>query len=236
MVVVSCISCQTTKIKNRTYKLSSADVELGNIGQSKSTFNLQNDFETRTIAKLENKIRVAIEILPFTRKLNKIYKGKAKFNQNQSKLTYIDSLPTKPELVIIHLLDVTGFLNELNADYNKEVVTFLKDTKNTEIVSNIAVVLSNEIIVKIRQADTYYLINNQDRKYVIALYKQGKKIETIDVDAEAVLGYRLSAFCWSVTERGNWYIADMVEAKNRCMGNTKSKIHEKEKMKNLYKM
>jgi hypothetical protein len=103
---------------------------------------LQNDFDARTVPKLENKIRVSVEPIPFNKRQNKIYTTKAKFNQNQSKVTYIDSLPSKPELVKIQFLDVTGFVKELNADYNADVFKLLNDTQNLEIISSIALYLS----------------------------------------------------------------------------------------------
>jgi hypothetical protein len=235
-LIVAITSCQTVKIKNNTYNVSTVNVELGSIGQSKSTIKFQNDFEFKTIAKLENKIRLSIEVIPFTKKLNKVYQQKAKFNQAQSELTYVDSLPIKPELVVIRFLDIAGFIGALNADYNKEAFKLIRDTKNTKIVSSIAITMTKEDIAKIRQADAYYLTNNQDKKYSILLFKQGKKTETLDLYSGTVLSYRVSKFCWAPNERGNWYIADMAEGSSSCKGNTKSNIQEKEKIKNLYKM
>lgn len=229
-------ACQSTLIKNDRYKISPTTTELGSIGQSKSVLNLQNDFDARTLPKLENKIRVSVEPIPFNKRLNKIYTTKAKFNQNQSKVTYIDSLPSKPELVKIRLLDVTGFVKELNADYNADVFKLLNDTQNLKIISSVALYLSADEIAKIRLADTYYLTNYQDTKYALSLYKLGKKTETIDLNSGTVIGYRLSRFCWSAAERGKWYIADMTESRSRCKGNTESRISEKKKSKNLYRM
>jgi hypothetical protein len=229
-------ACQSTKIKKERYKVSPTTPELGSIGQSKSLFDLQNDFKVKTLPKLENNIRVAVELIPFNKRLNKIYVAKAKFNQNQSKVTYIDSLPSKPELVTIRLLDVTGFVKELNADYNNDVFRLLNDTQNSKVISSVAISLPTEDIAKIRRADSYYLTNSQDTKYILSLYKLGKKTETIDLNSGTVVSYRLSSFCWAATERGKWYIADMTEGTSRCKGNTESRINEKKKSKNLYRM
>lgn len=236
IILLTFSACQSTLIKNDRYKVSHSTTELGSIGQSKSLFNLQNDFDARTLPKLENKIRVEVELIPFNQKLNKIYITKAKFNQNQSKVIYIDSLPSKPELVTIRLLDVTGFVRELNGDYNNDVFRLLNDTQKSKIISSIAVSLPTEDIAKIRMADSYYLTNSQDSKYSLSLYKLGKKIETIDLNSGTVVAYRLSRFCWGVTERGKWYIADMTEGTSRCKGNTESRINEKKKSKSLYRM
>ncbi|MFV5703090.1 hypothetical protein ACM55F_14555 [Flavobacterium sp. XS2P12] len=229
-------ACQSTKIKNDRYRISPTTPELGSIGQSKSLFDLQNDFEVRTLPKLENNIRVAIEVIPFNKRLDHFYKVKEKFNQNQSKVTYIDSLPSKPELVTIRLLDVTGFIVELNADYNATVSRLLFDTQNSKIISSVAVRLTTEEITKIRQADTYYLTNSQEKKYILSLYKLGKKTEIVNIIPEAILAYRLSTFCWAVSQKGEWYIADMVDGNKSCKGNTKSRINKKKKTRNLFDM
>lgn len=236
LLLVVFSACQSTKIKDNRYKVSSAAPELGSIGQSKSLFDLQNNFEVRTLAKLENNIRVSIEVIPFNKRLNHFYKAKEEFNQNQSKVNYIDSLPTKPELVTIRLLDVAGFTNELNAAYNAPVFRLLFDTQDSEIVSSIAATLSPEEITKIRQSDTYYLNNFQDKKYVLSLYKLGKKTDVLDIKPENIVAYRLSTFCWALSERGQWHIADLIEGGNSCKGNTRSRIKEKKKSKSLFDM
>ena len=238
LLLVFLSACQTTKIKNNTYKVSETAPELGSIGQSKMGYKANNEFEVKTLPKLQNNIRVAIEIVPFNRKMYKIYSAKAKYNQDQLKVAYVDSLPKKPELATIKLLDVVQFVNELNADYNKDVYKFISNTQNSEVVTNLVFCFSPEEIHKIKQADAFYLTNYQDSKYAISLYKLGKKTDTLFLNSLNVVAYRLSTFCWGVTDRGQSYIADMIEGSNDCNGNTKSKIEDtkKSKSKSLFDM
>jgi len=236
LLLVVFAGCQSTKIKNECYKVAPSSPELGSIGQSKSLFNLKNEFEERTLTKLENKIRLAIEVVPFNKKLNKIYTAKAKFNQNQSKINYVDSLPTKPELVTIRLQDVTGIVEELNAPHNASVFRLLVDTQKYKMVSGIAVSLTETEIAKIREADTYYLTQSLANKYGIDLYKLGKRINTLVINSNSVLGYQSSSFCWGISEKGNWYIADIAERNTSCKGKTYSKIKKKKKAKKLFDM
>ncbi|WP_348800619.1 hypothetical protein, partial [Flavobacterium adhaerens] len=157
LVILS--ACQSTKIKNNAYKVSDTAPELGSIGQSKVGYKANNEFDVKTLPKLENSIRVAIEIVPFNRKMYKIYSAKAKYNQNQQEVAYVDSLPKKPELATIKLLDVVQFVNELNADYNKDVFQFITNSQASEVVTNLVYCFSPEEIDKIKQADTFYLTN-----------------------------------------------------------------------------
>ncbi|MBP1221750.1 hypothetical protein [Flavobacterium sp. 1355] len=238
LVVLSmliCIACHTTKIKNETYKIATTSPELGSIGQSNKINGIENNFSVKAFPKLENEIRVAIEVVPYNRQLNKIYASKAKYNQNQTKVAYIDSLPTKPELVTIKILDINGLVNELNTQYNFDIVRLLQNTKKSQIITSIAVSLSLDAISKIRQADAYYLTNSQNKKYLITLMKSGKKADTIDINPETIVGYQSGNFCWALTSKKQWYIADIVNDNTNCKGNTKS-IIPKEDSKSLFDM
>jgi hypothetical protein len=236
LILVVFSACQTTNIKNNSYKVSDTAPELGSIGQSKLGYKANNEFIVSTMPKLENNIRIAIEVVPFNRKLYKIYKAKAKYNQDQSNIAYIDSLPKKPELVTIKLLDVVKFVSELNADYNNDVFKFISDTQNSEVVTSLVFCFTVDDIAKIKQSDTFYLTNYQDSKYAISLYKLGKKTDTLFINSLNVVAYRVSTFCWGQTDRGQWYIADLVEGSKDCRGKTKNKISEKEKQKSLFDM
>ncbi|MEN2401781.1 hypothetical protein GKZ90_0018475 [Flavobacterium sp. MC2016-06] len=236
-VVLICVACQTTKIKNEKYKIATTSPELGSIGQSGIKNGVENNFAVRTLPKLENKIRVTIGVVPFNRQLNKLYASKAKYNQNHKKIAYIDSLPNKPELVTIKILDVNGFVNELNASYNLDVIKLIQNIKNPQVITSIAVSLSVDEITKIRQSDAYYLTNSQDKKYLLTTYKSGKKADVIDIDPETIVAYQSSKFCWAGTSKNHWYIADIVSDNASCTGNTKAKIPKEDKNnKSLFDM
>lgn len=235
LVVASFTACQTTKIKQRTYKVSNATTEIGSIGQSKSIY-VKNDFATHAFPVLDNKIRVDVAVLPFNKKLNKFYVQKEKYNQSQAKIQYTDSVETKPEMVTISVLDIAGYIAEINTEANKPIVTYLKDTKKAKIVTSIATTMSAENMAKIRQADTFYLLNNQDKKYTLVVYKSNKKVETIDLQSGVTIAYELSKCCWGVNKKGNWYLSDIIKECKSCKGNTQSKIDDEKATKNLYKM
>ncbi|SHM74406.1 hypothetical protein [Flavobacterium xanthum] len=227
-------ACQSTKIKNDYYKVAPSSPELGSIGDSKSILDLQNDFNTKTLAILEKNIRLSIEVLPFNNRLNALYNAKSKYNQNQPSINYIDSLPQKPELAVIRLLDVSGYVGELNSDYNALTLRLLQNNTKLKIITSIVSHLTDEEITKIKQADSYYLKNALDKKYTIQLYKSGKKTDLLAIDPTTTIAYRTSSFCWSTTDRGKWYIADLTEGNENCKGITKSKIKDKTRTKKLF--
>ncbi|WP_281228744.1 hypothetical protein [Flavobacterium aquiphilum] len=235
LLILVCVACQTTKIKNDSYRFSSSVIELGCIGSSMLS-NRENTFEAKGLPVLKNNVRVEIGVVPYNRKLNQIYKAKAKYNQKQTKVAFIDSLPIKPELVTIKILDIVGLVHEINSDYNSDILKLLTDTQDSKIISSLAVSLSTDEIDKIRQSDAFYLTNNQYQKYTIALYKEGKKSAIIDINPGTIVAYQVSSFCWTKTARGNWIVADIVNEKNKCSGITKHKMAEKENKKSLFDM
>ncbi len=229
------ISCQTISIKDKTYKVSNATTEIGSIGLSKSWY-IKNDFLTKIFPILNEKIRVDVTVIPFDKKSNNIFLKKSKFNQNQEKIKYIDSLEVKPEFVTIDILDISGYISQINSENNTEVIRYLKDVQKAKVITSIATKLSIENISKIKLADTYYLNNIQDKKYTLVLYKSNKKSETIDLQSGVVLGYQLSKCCWAISKKNKWYLSDIVRDCNSCKGSTQVKIKEKKNEKNLYKM
>jgi hypothetical protein len=229
-------ACQTINIKNKQYKISASSPDLGSIGEDKSSFSINNSFQIRTLPTLENNIRVAVEVIPFNKKIKKIYAAKRKYNQNLPKVVYVDSLKIKPEIVTINLLDITGFVKELNTDYNDHTTKMIEDVKKIKVITGITAHFSLEDISKIKLADAYYISNNQEKKYSLALYKQGKKTENIEINPNTILAYKEGLFCWSENNRNRWYIADIISNNSYCKGKTYSKIKEKKKEERLFKL
>lgn len=227
--------CQTAKIQKKEYKISDATIELGSIGWAKSLYNLDNDFSIHGFPVLENKVRIDVAVHPFDENMYKIYTQKSLGNQAAAKITYTDSLPVKPEYVTVNIMDMETFSSELNRLQNRDIFNYLKDTEKSVMVIGIATVLPVEDLAKIKLADAYYLINNQEKKYTIALFKSGKKTGTIDLPAGTELAYILGKFCWALNEKQHWYISDIVKDSQSCKGNTRSKVKAKQE-KNLFKM
>lgn len=231
-VVVVFAGCQTLIIKDNKFKIANETNEIGSIGSTDS--NLGKDvFSTYGIPKLSNKIRVEIDIINFNKLIYKSYLKQNPFKLTQTPITYIDSCSPKPEFISIKILDISGYIMELNADPNKGYIDYLKNTGHANIITGIAVVLTQENIEKIKSADTYYLVNNQSNKYMLALHKSNKLIENIDLQKSTSLGYRLGKPCWSSDDRKRWYISDIIYESKECGGATQSKITKKESHINL---
>ena len=235
LIIISIASCQTIKVKEQSYKTSNSKIELGALGEAKSIGYLKNSFAITAYPIIEEKIKLEVAIMPFTKNTNKIYQSKARFNQKQSAINYVDSLPIKPEMVSIKISDIASLVNDLNSSANTKELNFIKNNERTTLITSVLVVLNNTEIEKLSNADTYYLVQSDIAKHTIALYKQGKKIETIDLSIATIIGYTVGKFCWFENEKGKWQIGDIVQKGNSCKGNTYRKVKPK-KEKSLYKM
>lgn len=233
-IIIINTSCQTLSLKENTFIVSDSNVELGAMGKLKSSIGMKSNFSTYAYPKIEGKIKLELSIVPFTEKANKLYQAKAIYNQQQEKINYMDSLPVKPEMVSVKILDRAALVAELNTENNAKEFKYIQNNKATSIVTSILISLSNIEIARVRQADTYYLIQTDVAKYNIALYKLGKKVELLDISNSTVLGYNVGEFCWFENDRGKWQIGDIIE-KGSCQGNTHKNV-KRTKEKSLYNM
>lgn len=235
LIIISIFSCQSLKLKGNTFKITESKIELGALGESKSIVDFKNSFTIKAFPIIEEKLKLEVAIVPFNKKVNKIYQSKGKLNQKQSKINYVDSLLVKPEMVSIKISDIASLVDDLNSSNNTKQLNFIKNNERTTIVTSVLVVLNQTEIEKLRNADTYYLVQSDISKHTLAVYKQGKKIETIDLSPATIIGYTVGKFCWFENDRGKWQIGDIIEKGSSCKGNTFKKVKSK-KEKSLYKM
>jgi len=227
--------CQHVNIKNQEYKISHSTTEIGSIGFSESSYVINNNFHPHTLPLLENRIRLTAQLFNFDKSMYKVYKNKIKQSKPQFTITYVDSVETKPDYVTLNILDSGALLQEYNADFNKDIVNYIKNNNKAVAVTGVAIALPEGDIQKIRKSDALYLINKQKNKYTVALFKDGKKTDEMDLSSGVILAYTLSGFCWSLDEHNKWYIADIMNNSKSCKGNTFKNIKKKQEI-NLFKM
>lgn len=228
-------ACNTVKVKNDSYKVTNETVDFLAVGKSKKSYNQQNHFESFGFPKLEDKIKLYVEVLPYTKALNKIYVSKKEFNQNQLKSTYIDSVEVKPEVLLVSIADKAALVIAINNKDNSSLRDYIQTTEKASIVTYFVLNANKLTLDKIKQADSYYLVQTNDAKYEIALYINNKKTETLTISSEDVLAYQTNDFCWMENAKGKWIIGDLVDEGTSCNGKTYKKVQPK-KEKSLYRM
>jgi len=234
ILLLACLAgCKGIAIQGNRYKVPESAVELGSIGTAESRMVFNRYFETRAFPELEKGIRLHMELLPFDKKMYKVFSEKEGYAALS--IQYADSLKVKPQYVVFSLLDIAGYLQELNSPANRKLAEYLNQVKKGLTIGSVALALDPHQLDSLQKADSYYLVKVQSGKHHIALYENGKQTALLDPGTGVVLAYSLSSFCWATDDRGRWYVADLIPKGENCLGDTRN-YPEKKEEKNLFKM
>jgi hypothetical protein len=216
LIVLFCvfgfISCKSSK---NMKKFVTQDVEILALGKSKSDLNEKN-FETSSVGLIRNKIRVGVSKHSFTKSLFKNYTSQLLVVGMKKKIEYIDSISEKPTYYKVQLLDRVAFIDELNQEYNKSLLSYLKQTEGVYVISNISIVLSEKNIQLINVSDDFYLLTSTNKKAVIHAFKNDVEVGVLDMSLDFVLDYKLSKFCWGKGDSEKPEIFDVINEKEKC--------------------
>ena len=228
IIANSLYSCKVLNKKDNVYKTPYSTTEIGSIGLSKSTF-FKDEFITHSIPLLEEKIRVNVTFTSLKSKHFSLFGKKSKINQTTKTPSQdTDSIESNPQIVKISLLDISGFLKEIQSPYNENVLSYLENIEKAKLVSSILLYVSHEDLIKLKTADSFYLVNNQTSKYSLVLFKEGKKTDFVNLNPNKIIGYDLSTFCWAENKKGDWYLAEILDDSQSCKGKTYNKVKKKD--------
>ncbi|WP_117885590.1 hypothetical protein [Aureibaculum luteum] len=226
-------SCKTIQVNQQSQKTTKTVVELGVIGKVNYKFKTDR-LETTALPVYNQKIRVATNNVVFNTTTFKTY-TKASNQQNQKiNITYIDSAENKPSYVNLQFLDKVQLINELNAEYNDGISTYLQNAKNNIIITGISTYFNSEDLENLSQADEVYLINNKPKKYNLELIKNGRTIANIDMANGVSFTYTTASFCWK-KEYGKISIVNITGANEGCGKDTYKNVSRLNKKVNLFK-
>ena len=224
-------SCNALPIPS-VQKDASTSIELGAIGIMSSGL-VQNRFQINAIPTLEQKIRVK-SISKYFDKTTISY-----YNKNQpdttKTLTYIDSLKIQSKYLQLEIIDKVTLLEELNAQPNKKVVDYLKTTENILFISSVSIKFPEMLQNSIQNAEEVFLVNSDNKKYVLGLFNKDKCSETIEFSTGDIFEYETSNFCWGVNDKHTIVITDITNGKcGKSTYKTYYKSHKKQLKANQY--
>ncbi len=232
-ILLSVISCKTIQVNQLSQKTTKTVVELGAIG--KVTKNLESHvFQITTLPNYEQKVRVAANTVTFTDNTFNAYAQAALQQNKKIKVTYIDSVANKPGYAHLQIIDKVQLLNELNANHNSSVNTYLQNTNKSVIITSVSAYFDAIDLSSISQAEEVYLINNKPQKYSLALVKNGKAFALVDFSKAVPFAYTTASFCWK-KEHGKISIANIVEHRETCARDTYKNVAKLNKKINYFK-
>ncbi len=192
---------ETPKNKSTDY-IKALNADIGAIGSFQSNL-ISKEFQTNAFPVIKQKVRVSV----FVKNMDKSTLKQLK------KVLFLDSLNTPDKYIKLKILDKVTLIGELNAPYNKSVLSYLKNVEKTFFVTSVSSVFSNKILIRLSKAEEVYLISNTNNDFVLDLYNNEESIETIHLSKGVVFEYKSTGFCWSENIKLDIIITDITNDK-----------------------
>lgn len=228
------LSCCGTLPKKRVLNLATSFVELGVIGEKKTSIR-KTDYQVFGVPTYHKKIKASVVLKSFDSQLYKRYQSATKEISVQNALNYVDSIQSKPIFAEITLLDKVIIVSTLSDD--SAISKYIKNYPNSSIVTKVRLVPSQEEIQKIKNADTFYLQTKNTKEQVLQLFSKGQSVGSISLSKNTVFEYGISSFCWKTTSRRKVVLSSLVSQGEKCMRPTHKNPQKLEKklVKNGFK-
>ena len=217
-LIIIVISCKTINVNQLPQRTTKTFIEIGVIGKENKKIET-TVLQTTTLPVYKRKIRVSANIVTFNDNTFNAYAQAALEQNKKIKVTYIDSVANKLGYVNLQILDKVQVLDELNAEHNKGINTYLQNVDNDVIITGVSAYFDAIELSNISQAEEVYLINNKPKKYSLELVKSGKPFANIDISRSVPFAFTTASFCWK-KERGKISIANLVDKSESCTRNT----------------
>jgi|GEM_PF-2807064 len=197
-IVLLMTSCRTVVINNDNQIISDSQPQLGAIGFLESKLELSKKlknytFKTMVIPPLENKIRLELHKEKFDKKRYGAYLQASP--ENFFQISYIDSLPEKPEFISLQLSDRIAYV--ANIKNTEKLEEYLKNKPRIESVTAVSIVAKPEVLSFFDNAESVFLA--YDRKmenYYLALLESNGSSKKIYFNDLIVFAFETSGFCW----------------------------------------
>lgn len=229
-------SCKTTSsIFQESQTSTTQQLSLGSIGLDKD-FILQSNFNSAATPSYQEPVKVSVFKVPFTKATyNAFTKAKTLQTANVN-ITYIDSLPVKPNFIKLQIADKVSVINALNSEHNTNVKTYLQHNKTANMITSISLALNKEDLDNITSADAAFLIEKQPKIYALQLYKEAEKVQLIWFNKGIIFEYKTSNCCWQAIRKNDLDIVDLVDPYSNCPNKTfRSANRANNKVKSDYK-
>lgn len=213
------LGCGLGVIPDQGRRVAKTPLELGLIGQYQWEVT-HNGYRTNGVPVLSKNIRIEVTQHPFSRSSYKQYTNAVIAQGKSNTVPYVDSLEQKPSYVRLRIMDKIGMLQTLNSEENEAVLSYLKNSKNNTLISEVSTVFPENMVQGIKGADQLFLVQNKDNKYELQLMIAGQKPQTIPFSKATLFSYSLSRFCWIENDNGNIEIVDIVEEGVACPNNS----------------
>ena len=229
------LGCKTLSTNGNGTTYFEHNVHLGHIGLEDPTI-FENHFNNTSIPTYSEPLKLSVKPVQFTKKSYKAF-VKAQLKQRRAvQVTFVDSLELKPMFLELQIADVTGLVNALNDSENNDVKTYLSNTPNATLISNISIAFNSEILDKVINAESVFLVPSGLKNYGLKVITQEKPDQFISFNKGVVFAYNSSMCCWKENNKHQIQIVDLVNYFNDCPNSTYRSAQRAKKVINYHKL
>lgn len=234
VIVIVANSCKTISVQNKQYQTTTQKVTLGSVGIDE-TFDLERTYTYSGIPNYSEPIKVQLTPIAFDKTIFNAYNRAKELQPTSIKVVYVDSLSNKPRFLNIETSDKIGLVRILNEVENKEIKSYLKNQKDSHVVTNISIVVNENDMNDLIKADEVFMAQTGQKVIGLKLFTDNKVTRTINFNDGVVFAYRASSACWKENDKYKLEIVDLVEGNNGCPNRTYSSAKRAKKKINYYK-
>ncbi|NAS12909.1 hypothetical protein [Poritiphilus flavus] len=205
---------------------------LGALGKADKNL-ISEDFLFLGNPVISSPVALSVRQHAFNRSSFKKFEDRNRFYEKKQDLQYTDSLP-KPTYISLQFVDRITLKGQLNEEENSDVRKYLSKDNDCRMVSEVSLVLEEELSSMIMHAEQLQLATDRG-KFVLELITRSDT-KRITVPAGAVFDYKLSGFCWDKDNYGNKQIAAIIPRGDHCPNGTERKANRLENDKTLLKL
>ncbi len=233
-IILLFCSCKTGSIYGEAQNATKHKVALGTIGTDKD-FILQSGFNSAAVPTYKNPIKVSALVTPFTKQTYKTFL-KAKVLQSANpNVGYVDSLKVKPKYIQLKIADKVNLIKALNEKSNQSIKDYLTNKTSANIVTNISVAFSSEVLESIQEAESIFLVETKSKTYALQIDKSNAEKQIIHFSEGVVFAYNTANCCWQENKKHQLNIVDFVTDYNSCPNKTYRSSSRAKKKINYFK-
>ena len=233
IILICVIGCKTISINQESLILTKTPVELGTIGLLEGSV-VAYTYENITTPSFHKALKLNIQPVSFTKQTFKAFSKANK--QEKVALTFSDSLKTKPEYIVLQLMDRVEMTTALNNSRNEGVRMYLENKKDAQMVTSISATFSAKDTEALKNAEEVFLVQSPSKKMSLQLKNtDGTKRELL-FSQSVIFAYQTSSFCWKENDRHELVIADIISGSESCPPNTYRKSHKAIEKNDYFKL
>ncbi len=227
-LIFSCTPLRHTQLKTATLP------GLGVLGKPGKSL-LYQDFYPYGNPVLTTAVAVAMKEVPFNRSEFRKYADYKAARGQKTTVVYVDSLPNKPTYILLEITDMMVLQQQLNADENRGLRSYLAKEEDAKLVNRISFRVESKQAQTLAKAQGIFLTENHHGLLELecVLGQERQRIALSELD---VFDYNTVGFCWELDQYGKEKIALISIDKTNCPKGTSPKANKLDNTKPYLKI